>query len=107
MKIDKKELEKPIIKKADGTFATLEEILEGPVRITARMGPEDYTDLALARFEMMDPDKVFSVVGIGTFRKDQIVMEIKRGTEIGQTFVKMQERFIKYLLNRRGEIDVS
>lgn len=107
MKIDKRELEKPIIKKADGTFATLKEILEEPVRVVLRMGPEDYTDLALARFDMTDPDVVFSVFGKGSFRKDQILMEIKRGTEVGQTFVKMQERFIKYLLNRRGEIDAG
>lgn len=41
MKIDKRELEKPIIKKADGTFAILKEILKGPVPVAARLGPED------------------------------------------------------------------
>lgn len=106
MKIDKRELEKPIVKKADGAFATLKEILEGPVRVVASMGPEDYKDLALARFETMDPDKVISIVGKGSFSKDQILMEIKRDTEVGNIFVKMEEDFIKYLLNKRGEIDV-
>ena len=33
-------------------------------------------------------------------------MEIKRDTEVGNIFVKMEEDFIKYLLNKRGEIDV-
>ena len=62
MKIDKRELEKPIIKKADGKFATLKQILEGPVRVAARLSPVDYKDLAVARFEKMDPQKVISVV---------------------------------------------
>lgn len=107
MKIDKRELEKPIIKKVDGTFATLKEILKGPVRVAARLSPVDYKDLAVARFEKMDPQKVISVVGKGSFTKDQILMEIKRDTEVGKTFIRMQEKFIRYLLNRKEEIDVS
>ena len=107
MKIDKRELEKPIIKKADGTFATLKELLEKPVRVAASLGPEDYKDLAIARFKKMGSEKTFSVVGKGSFTKDQILMEIKRDTEVGKTFVKMQERFIRYLLNRKEEIDVT
>ncbi len=107
MKIDKRELEKPIVKKADGTFATLKEILEGPVTVAARLSHEDYKDLATGRFEKMDSEKVFSVVGKGSFTKDQILTEIKRDTEVGKTFVRMQEKFIRYLLNRKGEIDVT
>jgi len=107
MKLDKRELDKPIIKKADGTFATMKEILEGPVTVAARLSHEDYKNLATARFEKMDSKKVFSVVGKGNFTKDQILMEIKRDTEVGKTFVKMQQKFIRYLLNRKGEIDVG
>lgn len=107
MKIDKRELEKPIIKKPDGTFVTLKEILAGPVLVAARLGPEDYKDLAIARFEKMDPKKTIYVVGKGSFTKDQILTEIKRDTEAGKIFVKMQEKFIRYMLNRKEEIDVD
>jgi len=107
MKIDKRELDKPIVKKTDGTFATLKEILAGPVRVPAELGPEDQKDLAIARFEKMDSKKAFSVVGKGSFTRDQILVEIKRDTEVGKRFVKMQEKFVRYLLNRKGEIDVT
>jgi hypothetical protein len=45
MKVSKEELNKPIIKKADGTFATLKEILGGPIKVAARLSHEDYKDL--------------------------------------------------------------
>jgi hypothetical protein len=35
------------------------------------------------------------------------LVEIKRDTEVGKRFVKMQEKFIRYLLNRKEEIDVT
>jgi hypothetical protein len=107
MRIDTKELDKPILKKPDGTFVTLREVVKGTVRAFATLGPEDYRDLALVRFEVMDQKKAFSVVGKGTFTKEQILTEIRRGTEAGNFFVKMQETFIRYLLNRKGEIDVT
>jgi len=107
MKIDKRELEKPIVKKPDGAFATLKEILKGPVRAVATMSSEDHKDLAIARFEKMDPQKAFFIVGKGSFTKDQILTEIKRGTEACGSFVKMQEKFIRYLLNIKEEIDVT
>ena len=107
MKIDKKELDKPIMKKADGTLVSLKEVLEGPVRVAAKLGPEDYKELAIARYEKLDPKKVISVVGKGSFTKEQILDEIKRDTEVGRTLVKMQERFIRYVLNKKEEIDVT
>jgi len=107
MKIDKRELEKPIVKKPDGTFATLKEILKKPVRAVATLTPEDHKDLAIARFEKMDPQKAFFIVGKGSFTKDQVLMEIKRGTEAGQSFVKMQNKFIRYLLSIKEEINVK
>lgn len=107
MKLDRRELEKPIAKKADGTFATLKEILDGPVHVAARLSSEDHKDLAIARFEKMDSERVFSVVGKGSFTKDQILMEIRRDTEVGKRFVRMQEKFVTYLLNKKGEIDVT
>lgn len=107
MKIDKRELDKPIIKKADGTFATLKELLKGPLPVAARLGPEDYKDLAISRFEKMDPKRALHVLGKGTFTKDEILTEIKRNTEVGRIFIRMQEKFMRYLLNRREEIDVT
>ena len=107
MKIDKRELDKPIIKKADGTFASLKEVLKGPVAVAARLSHEDYKDLAVARFERMDPERAFFVLGKGSFTRAQILTEINRDTEAGRMFVRMQERFTRYLLNRKEEIDVS
>lgn len=107
MKIDRKELEKPVFKKVDGTFATLKEMLKEPIIAARSLGREDYKDLALARFETMDPKKAIQVVGKGSFTKDQILMEIQRDTELGKIFIKMQERFIRYLLNRKEEIDAD
>ena len=107
MKIDKRELEKPIVKKSDGTFATLKEILKKPVRAVATLTPEDHKDLAIARFEKMDPQKAYFIVGKGSFTKDQVLMEIKRDTEAGKSFVKMQEKFVRYLLSIKEEIDVK
>ena len=107
MKIDRRELEKPIMRKPDGTFATLKEMIKEPSRVAAVLGPVDYKDLAVARFEKMDPQKAIYVVGKGSFTKNQILMEIKRDTEVGRTFVKMQEKFIRYLLNRKEEINAD
>jgi hypothetical protein len=71
------------------------------------MGPEDYKGLAYARYEMMDPDLVVNIVGRGSFNKDQVLSEIKEGTEVGKTLVDMQERLVKFIMQRRGEIDVK
>jgi hypothetical protein len=107
MKLDKRELDKPIVKKVDGTFATLKEVLEGPVAAVVSLSHEDSKELAIARFEKMDPEKAFFVVGKGSFTREQILTEIRRDTEAGRTFVSMQQRFVRYLLNRKEEIDVS
>jgi hypothetical protein len=111
MKLDKREFDKPILRMADGKFATLKEILKEPatevLSVAVSLGPEDYRELAIERFKKMDPTKELHVLGKGSFTKDQIVLEIQRGTETGKIFVKMQEKFVRYLLNRREEIDVS
>jgi len=106
MKISKEELNKAVVKKTDGTFATLKEVLEGKIIIKEDMGPEDYRDVSIARYEMMDPKKAIVIGGV-SYTKNQIIEEIKRRTEVGERFVQIQAKFIRMLLDRKEEIDIT
>ncbi len=106
MKVSKKELDKPVARKRDGTLATLKEVLEGKIIIKEDMGHEDYKNVSIARYEMMDPNKAIAIGGV-SYTKNQIIEEIKRQTEVGDRFVEMQVRFIRMLLDKKEEIETN
>ena len=106
MKISKQELEKPIRKKKDGTFATLEEVKGGDIILKEKMTSEDFVDLAIARYKTMDPLKA-TVVGKVSYTKSQIIDEIKSGSEVGMKFVRMQTNFVQALLDKTNEIEFT
>ncbi len=105
MKISKKELSRPISKKINGGLATLKEVMEGEI-IKKDLDLEDYRDLAIARYEMMNPKKAIVVGGI-FFTQNQIIEEIKKRTEKGDRLVEMQVRFIRLLLDRKDELEAN
>lgn len=105
MKISKKELSRPVSKKIDGGLATLKEVMEGGI-IKKDLDFEDYRDLAIARYEMMDPKKAIVIGGI-SYTKNQIIEEIKKRTETGDRLVEMQVRFIRLLLDRKDELEAN
>jgi hypothetical protein len=105
MKISKEELDRPIIKKSDGTLATLKELLEERIIVKDDMTSEDFRDLALARYGRMDPEKAL-VLGKVSYTKDQILEEIQKGSDAGVKFVEMQANFVRMLLERRDEIEI-
>lgn len=104
MKISRDELSKPVAKKTAGGFATLREVLEGSAAAAEDMAAEDYRDLAIARYGMMDSTKAI-VVGQKSYTKNEIIDEIRKGTEVSETFVKMQSRLVRMLLDRKDEIE--
>lgn len=106
MKVSEDELNKPVTKKKDGRFATLKEVLEGQIIIKDDMGSEDYRDLAIARYEMMDPNKAIAI-GAESYTKNRIIEEIKKRSEVGDGFVGMQLRFIRMLLDKKEEIEIT
>lgn len=106
MKISKQELEKPITRKKDGTFATLKEVKDGDIIVKEEMTSEDFVELAIARYETMDPLKE-TVVGKVSYTKSQIIEEIKSGSEVGMKFVRMQTNFVQALLDKKNEIEVT
>lgn len=106
MKVSEDELNKPVTKKKDETFATLKKLLEGDIVIKDDMSPEDYRDLAIACYEMMDANKAIAM-GAESYTKNHIIEEIKKRTEVGDTFVGMQARFIRMLLDKKEEIEIT
>jgi hypothetical protein len=106
MKISKSELYKPVAKKKEGGFVILKEVLDGTVILEEEMEAEDYRDLAIARYEMMDSSKAI-VVGKRSYTKDQIIEEIRRRTDVAETFVRMQSRLVRMLLDRKQEIEFA
>lgn len=106
MKISKEELNKPVVKKKDGGFATLKELLEGSIIAKDDMGSEDYRDLSIARYEMMDPNKAIAIGGV-SYTRNRIIEEIRRQTEVGDRFAEMQVRFIRLLLDKKEEIQIA
>lgn len=106
MKVGKKELNKPVAKKKDGGFATLKEVLEEDIVLQDVVDSEDDTDLSIARYEMMDPNKAV-VIGGSSYTKDQIIEEIRRDTEAGKQLVKMQVRFVHLLLEKKDELEID
>jgi hypothetical protein len=103
MKISKDEFYKPVVKKKDGKFATLKEVLEKKIIIKNDMSSGDYRDLSIARYKMMDPNKAISVGGT-SYTKNRIIKEIERQTEVGEKFIGMQVRFVSMLLEKKNEI---
>jgi hypothetical protein len=106
MKINKEELNRPVIKEKSGGLATLKEVLEGKIAFKEEMDFADYRELAIARYEMMDPNKAINLGGVSYTRK-QIIEQIKKRTEVGKTLVEMQVRFVRMLLDRREEININ
>jgi CRP-like cAMP-binding protein len=106
MKIGKTELNKPVAKNEDGEFLTLKELLEGKIIIKDEMDPEDYRDLSIARYEMMDSSKAIVIGGV-SYTKDQIIEKVKKKTEVGDRFVEMQARFIRMLIDKKEEIEIA
>ncbi len=105
MKININELKKPITKKKDEQFATLKEVLDGNISTKDDMSTDDYRDLSIVRYEMMDSNKAI-VIGKVSYTKNQIIKEIKKQTEVGAKLVEMQVRFISMLLNKKEEIEI-
>ena len=66
----------------------------------------DYRELAIARYEMMDPNKAIILGGV-SYTREQIIEQIKKRTEVGTTLVEMQVRFVRMLLDRREEIKIN
>ena len=106
MKVSKKELNRPVLKKKNGEFATLKEVLEGKNVNKEDMNHEDYRGIAIARYEMMDPNKAIILGGV-SYTKDQIIEEIKKRTEAGERLVEMQIRFVRMLLDRREKLEIN
>jgi hypothetical protein len=106
MKVNKTELTKPIVKKKDGSFATLKEVLEGNILLKEEMDSQDYKDLSIARYQMMDQNKAIAV-GSESYTKEKIVKEIDADSEKGKLFVNMQTRFVKMILDRKEEIETE
>ena len=104
MKISEEELNKPVIKKKDGGFATLKEVVEGNLIIKDEMDSEDYRDLSIARYEMMDPGKAIAVGG-ASYTKDRIIEEVKKHTDAGEIFIGMQVKLVHALLDKKDEIE--
>lgn len=104
MRISKDEFNKPVVKKKDGKFATLKEVLEKKIIIKNDMSSEDYRDLSIARYEMMDPNKAIAVGG-ASYTKNRIIEEIEGQTEVGEKFIGMQVRFVSVLLDKKNEIE--
>jgi len=106
MKVSREELNKPFIKKKDGGFATLKEFLEGNVLVKGDMNSEDFRELSIARYEMMDPGKAIAVGG-ASYDKNQIINEIRRQTAAGNKLVDLQVSFVRMLLDRKNEIEIA
>lgn len=106
MKVNKEELNRPVIKEKNGRLATLKEVLEEKIGFKEEMDFADYRELAIARYEMMDPNKAINL-GEVSYTREQIIEQIKKRTEEGKTLVEMQVRFVRMLLDRREGIKIN
>ncbi len=59
------------------------------------MDDEYARSLVMARLSAMPPNVSFSIGSLGTFGRDDLISQVKRGTAVGQAAIKMQIQFLK------------
>ncbi len=58
-------------------------------------------ELVLARIRVMPPNYKLSVGNQGTFTKEQLMDNVRKGNDVGKQIINMQMNFIKALTSGR------
>lgn len=106
-----RESTKPIGIRADsGKFVTLEEFqanpkLSGELASFSSLGYEKQAAFAIARLRLEPPDLKVGVIGSGVLSRDEIIEEIRKGSESGKEFVDIEQAWVERVKEKvsRGE----
>jgi len=73
----------------------------------ASMTPEAFKALVIAAYERCERDFEVGIINYGRIHRDQIIDEIRRGTEVGQTFVELERSFLQTVAESRWSKSIT
>ena len=99
--VSQKQLDMPASYSADGTLATLREVVnpQVPTLSLAELSPAQRVDVVAQRIEAQ-PKFQIAMVGAGVIDKERAIAEVKSGTKIGRALMEIEQRVINNLISR-------
>ncbi|HEV2911893.1 MAG TPA: hypothetical protein VGX92_01135 [Pyrinomonadaceae bacterium] len=99
--VSQKQLDLPASYSADGTLATLREVVnpQVPTLSLAELSPAQRVDVVAQRIEAQ-PKFQIAMVGAGVIDKERAIAEVKSGTKIGRALMEIEQRVINNLISR-------
>jgi len=109
------EASKPVGVRTDtGQFVTLEQFKAEPKlgAKLASLASLDYTkqaEFTIARLQKEPPDLKVSVIGVGELSRDEIIDEIRKGSDAGKEFVEIEQAWVERVKEKvsKGEYQLS
>ena len=99
-KIPHGQLDMPVTFDATGKMVTLREVLKpghAMFASLASLSPEKRIDLTVSRLELQ-PDLEIGMIGGGLIDRKRAIEEVRAGTDIGRTFVEIEQIVVQNLL---------
>lgn len=90
---------RPVAMAPDGQWISLREVIdEEPARFSfVQLTPEQQSELVAERIRQR-PRFDMGILGLGVFSKKRAINEVKARTRIGRTFIEVEQRMIKMLI---------
>ena len=92
---------RPVAMDPDGQWLSLREVIdEEPARFSfAQLSREQQSELVAERIRQR-PRFDMGILGLGVFSKKRAINEVRARTLIGCTFIEVEQRMIKMLIER-------
>ena len=92
---------RPVAMDPDGQWLSLREVIdEEPARFSfAQLSREQQSELVAERIRQR-PRFDMGILGLGVFSKKRAINEVRARTRIGCTFIEVEQRMIKMLIER-------
>ena len=92
---------RPVAMDPDGQWISLREVIdEEPARLSfVQLSLEQQSELVAERIRQR-PRFDMGILGLGVFSKKRAINEVKVRTRIGRTFIEVEQRMIKMLIER-------
>jgi len=111
--IAERENSKPIgVRTDNGHFVTLSEFEMQPSLALASLsslGYDKQADFTIARLECEPKDVRIGIIGAGELSRDEIISEVRKGSDIGKQFVQIERAWVERLKDKlsKGEYTLS
>lgn len=100
--LPEREASKPIGVSSDtGLFVTLEEFGSDPAKMSRKLasldslGYDTRAEFTIARLRREPPDLKIGVIGGGVFSRDDIIDEVRKGSETGKEFIGIEQAWVE------------